>query len=594
MEDKKENERIKNIVLSNPHTLNFAERPSLSAHPTGKKTKLITNYFTISMRFSNYIYVYSVKFEEEIPDENTYLKMKILRGICGSLSPVFKYYFFTGTLLYSTQDIGTEPFKVETAEFGEKYIVEFLQSFVISLQDIKTPHKNIKKAQTVSTFLNVALKNLLFSLNMIPLGKTGKYLLQNEAVQLSHFDISIWPGYKTSVRYCDAGLVLEVDYVSKILQQKTVYQFLQEKREEAGQQGSNYQTEVKEALYKKSVMAWYGNKRFYVVTDIDFTKDPTTYYFVTTDGNVNIDQYFWKKYGIMIKDKKQPLIVSAKTNKDNVEIKTYLVPELCGLTGLPENLINDHTTMKQVAKYTKLTPEDRTKRMQNLLKQFTRMDINSTPQQNEEERKINHSLPGQIIKDWGFDIELKSHEVEGRILPPISIRLGNNQIAGVPPSGQFLFKQKICNPIALKKWILVHASFDKKIAENFVETLYKAANVFEIEVEYPKYEESNGIRAADFIDAAMKSLCVLENPDIIVFILPPTAIDEYKHIKRWAITQKMPILTQMIKTKTLQMEKALMAVCNKVILQINAKRNGDLWRVSISKECSKKNNVYWN
>lgn len=321
MEKKEVLEEMKDIPQLAKPSFEFPKRPILSANPTGKKVKLTTNFYTINLKSQNYIYVYSVKLEEEIPDKNTPLRKKIVRGMAKILEGVFMKYFFTGTLLYSTKDIGKEPQRFETAEGGVKYIVEFIQSHLISLQDILTPHKDPKKAQTANTFFNIVIKSLLSSLNMIPVGRTGKYLLPSESKPLNDYGIMVWPGYKTSVRLCESGLLLEVDYASRILQQKSVYELLKEIQHQC----TNFEGEVKDALIGKSVIGRYGNKRNYVVTDIDFKHNPVTFEFDTVKGRVNMDTYYSQKYGLKIQDKKQPLIVSAKKNRDGVEEKTYLV-----------------------------------------------------------------------------------------------------------------------------------------------------------------------------------------------------------------------------------------------------------------------------
>lgn len=248
----------------------------------------------------------------------------------------------------------------------------------------------------------------------------------------------------------------------------------------------------------------------------------------------------------------------------------------------------DHNAMKQVALYTKLTPDQRTNEMQKLLKQFQRLDIDHRRREGEAERKDNRPQPGEIMKTWNLEINPTPREVEGRILPPQSITLGGRQKIEIPSNGQFFFKQPIVSPLALDKWILVHTGRDKSSAENFVETLYKASSTFGVEVAYPTYTECKGIRAKDFIDSAQFALSTLPNPQIIVFILPPPSTDEYRHIKKWAITQKSPLLTQVLKSKTLNNPKGLMAICSKVILQITSKRNGELWRLDIPKEVPRK------
>lgn len=584
MEKKLVYEEMKDVPQSGLKAAPFPPRPKLALAPSGRKAKLQTNFFNITLKGENYIYVYSVKFEEDIPEQNTPLRKKLIRGMSKVLEGAFNKYFFTGTNLFSPKNLGTEPLRFETAETDVKYIVEFMQAHVISLQDIITPHKDSKKAQTATTFFNIIIKSLLSSLKMIPVGRTGKYLMHEQAKYINDYGIMVWPGYKTSVRLCESGLLLEVDFTSRILQQKSVYQYLKEIRE----QGGNFEANAKEALVGKSVIGWYGNKMNYVVSDIDFNHNPQTFEFDAYGEHVKMVDYFSKKYGLKIKDLKQPLIESTKENRDGIKEKSYLVPELCGLTGLPDGMREDHNAMKQVAVYTKLSPDQRTEEMKKLLKQFQRMDVDFKRKDGEAVRKKIPLQPAEIMKAWNLEISEKPHEVEGRILPPQLITLGGKQKLDIPPTGQFFFKQAIVQPLALDKWILVHTSRDKGNAEKFVDTLYNASQTFGVTVDFPTYAECKGIRAKDFVETAQNAIATQGNPQIIVFILPPPSTDEYRLIKKWAITQHQPYLTQMIKSKTLMNDRGLMAICSKVILQINSKRNGELWRVSIPKEVPKK------
>eukprot|EP01022_Parablepharisma_sp_SALTPOND_P012137 TRINITY_DN1553_c1_g1_i1.p1 TRINITY_DN1553_c1_g1~~TRINITY_DN1553_c1_g1_i1.p1 ORF type:complete len:895 (-),score=91.64 TRINITY_DN1553_c1_g1_i1:4931-7615(-) len=575
-------EEMKDIAPSQP--FQFAKRPPLSSKPSGTVTKLSTNYFNMKLKASNYVYVYSVTFEESIPENNTPLRKKIVRGMREQMEKIFVKYVFTGTLLYSPHDAGKEPVRLENAVSGQKYIVTFIQAHVISLQDILYPHKDPAKAQTANTFFNILVKSLLSSLNMVPVGRTGKYLLPQEATPINDYNLQIWPGYKTSVRLCESGLLLEIDYTSRILSQKTAYVALRELQKNS----SNFQLDAKEFFNGRSVVAWYGNKRNYVITDVDFTLKPTTHTFHTPEGTMNVVDYMKKKYGITIKDKEQPLLVNIKKPREGPEEKIFLVPELCGLTGLPDETRADFRAMKQIAVHTKLTPDQRTEKMQRLLKLFNRMDIKRAKEKGDALDKQAQPQPAEILNAWGFEINPQPLEVTGRILPPVTIGLGGGSSLSIPTTGQFFFKQPVLSPLALDKWFLVFDGRSKGITEPFVDTLYNASKTFGINVEYPKYLEVRSSRAEEYIGVIQDTFRKYPNPQIVVCILPRNAVNEYHKIKRWAVTQSPPLLTQMIKLDTLERAKNMMPICSKLILQINSKRNGDLWRVAVPAAVPKK------
>jgi len=584
MEDIKDETKKPTTVQSNASFVEskslVIKRPALPSSPIGSAVKLSTNFYKMQLKTSNYVYVYAVSFEESIDEKNTPLRKKIVRGMIEILKPIFKNYIFTGTLLYSPVDVGSAPQRFQTAESDIKYTVQFLRAHVISLQDITTPNKDPKKAQTANQFFNILVKSLLSSLNMVPVGRTGKYLLPTQAKQINDYNLQIWPGYKTSVNLLEGGLLLEVDYTSRILSQKSALDELRRMQKYP----ETFQAEAKEFFTNKSVVAWYGNKRNYVISDVDFEKSPEKYSIQTPEGPMTLMEYYKKKYGIEIKYPKQPLLLHKKEYKDKPAENIYLVPEICGTTGLPEDMRSDFRAMKQIAEYTKLTPDQRTSEMQKLLKQFSRMDVNHERQYGDLVRRRPQPQPAEILKEWGVEINPKPVEIIGRVLPSVNITLGDKQTLHVPANGQFMFKQHIVKPLNLDKWFLIHDSRGKEKAKEFVDTLYTASKTFGINVEYPQYSEIKYTKADDYIRAINDLLAKYKDPQIVVCILSRNAVNEYHKIKAWAISKANPPLkTQMIKLETLERAKNLMPICGKIALQINAKRNGDLWKVGIPK-----------
>ena len=55
------------------------------------------------------------------------------------------------------------------------------------------------------------------------------------------------------------------------------------------------------------------------------------------DANLSLREYYQQKYGITIKNSKQPLLRVESKRKGNKEFQIYLVPELCLMTGIPDN-----------------------------------------------------------------------------------------------------------------------------------------------------------------------------------------------------------------------------------------------------------------
>ncbi len=98
---------------------------------------------------------------------------------------------------------------------------------------------------------------------------------------------------------------------------------------------------MKAELEGKVVMTAY-NKRTYRIDDIDFDKNPrSTFHLRKEDRDVSYLDYYWTRYQQRISNDTQPLLLSRPTKKDRNrgdDQPVLLVPELCGMTGLTDEM----------------------------------------------------------------------------------------------------------------------------------------------------------------------------------------------------------------------------------------------------------------
>ena len=87
-------------------------------------------------------------------------------------------------------------------------------------------------------------------------------------------------------------------------------------------------------------MTHYNNKT-YRIDDIDFTKNPlSTFHLRKEDRDITYLDYYSNRYGVTIRSKTQPLLVSRPTRRDVNRGDTepiFLIPELCVMTGLSDD-----------------------------------------------------------------------------------------------------------------------------------------------------------------------------------------------------------------------------------------------------------------
>ena len=147
------------------------------------------------------------------------------------------------------------------------------------------------------------------------------------------------------------------------------------------------------------------------------------------NGNrVTYLDYFKEAYGIDIRDQNQPLLLHRAKPREqrarkqegqgDAEMQTiHLIPELCYLTGLSDEMKTDFRVMKDIAVHTRITPAVREKRM---------LDFMNKLQTNAEVKKK--------LDQWGLKFDSKLLEITGRTLPAEKIQMMGGDIPPYKPS----------------------------------------------------------------------------------------------------------------------------------------------------------------
>lgn len=108
-----------------------------------------------------------------------------------------------------------------------------------------------------------------------------------------------------------------------------------------------------EELKNNTVMTNYNGKFYRIDSITDEIKANSTFK-DKKDNEKSYVSYYKEKYGITIKDESQPLIkVIEKRGRAKIEETFYLIPELCCMTGLTDNMRADFNMMKKLAEATK-------------------------------------------------------------------------------------------------------------------------------------------------------------------------------------------------------------------------------------------------
>ncbi|XP_061388506.1 protein argonaute-3 [Musca vetustissima] len=375
--------------------------------------------------------------------------------------------------------------------------------------------------------------------------------------------LEVWPGYVTAVDEYEGGLMLCCDVSHRLLCQKTVLDMMIDIHRS---NPNGFQEAVKKSLLGSVVITRYNN-RTYRIDDICFDKNPLST-FPTKDGNISYFDYYVKHHNINIRDKQQPLLLSIKkqrhANSDQSEdIVFCLVPEICFLTGLRDEMRSDFRLMREIATFTRISPNQR---LQALEKFYT--NINKSPEAT------------QILKDWGLSLTQSYETVNGRLFEEEKIYFAQKSFgAGANADfSKYATSNELLDVVNITNWVILHCKNDDRVVQSFLDHVEKCTRAFGMKVLKPKVVVLPNDRVDSFVNGLREN--IKKETQIVVCISPTNREDRYSAIKKICCAE-MPVPSQVINARTLSNDAKNRSIVQKIILQMNCKLGGSLWSVKI-------------
>ena len=181
----------------------------------------------------------------------------------------------------------------------------------------------------------------------------------------------VMPGFKASAFQTELGCTLAIDSVFKFMCTTTCLSKMKELRQRANSD-SHFRQLVITEFTRKSVIGNWGNKRTYIVHDVEFEKSVTTHKFSYNGKEISLAEYFDSVYSLRVTDFDQPLFVVKMGNEF-----AYLPPEFTIVDGVPES-VKKGPGMRDALMQTKLSPKERMDRIQKMFDDLkTKKSINS-------------------------------------------------------------------------------------------------------------------------------------------------------------------------------------------------------------------------
>ena len=127
-------------------------------------------------------------------------------------------------------------------------------------------------------------------------------------------------------------------------------------------QPATFLADADRLLLGQSVITTYNNKT-YKIDELDFNQSPKDTFTNERGETMTFLDYYKNQHGITIKDPDQPLLMHRlkKRAEEESEVTKIicLVPELCLMTGMTDEMRADFKIMSEVAKFTRVTPDNR-------------------------------------------------------------------------------------------------------------------------------------------------------------------------------------------------------------------------------------------
>lgn len=370
------------LKITKPKNLKSKEGTS------GRAVELRANYFQVENSADFKFTLYRVDFEPEVDE------VAVRKRLINEMKPQLGAYVFDGqNMIYLTHKL---------PETEIKYVCH----------DGVTRLKARATGQEIHATDRMALQiyNLILrrTIGALKLERIGRNMYDPKAtVKINEHNLELWPGYITSIRHHeDNNMLVACEVSHKVMRKESVLDMIKGIVREKG--NLDWQVEFKKEILGRTVLTGYNNKT-YKIDDVKFDMNPLS----TFDHKGNektFRDYFRERYGLTVRDEKQPMLVSNQKNRDKVEVSVLLIPEFCRSTGLTDKMRSNFQMMRTMATHTQVDPENRKARLVSFVNRI---------RSDEESKKVMNS--------WNININNELVKIRGRALQQETMIFGDDK-----------------------------------------------------------------------------------------------------------------------------------------------------------------------
>jgi len=130
-----------------------------------------------------------------------------------------------------------------------------------------------------------------------------------------------------------------------------------------------FQEACRQEFIGQSIIANYGNKRTYIVTDLNFEEGPGKKSFELKNGDkMSVAEYFYKTYKLKVCDHNQPMVVIGHGTKI-----INIPSEFCLRDGVPDSVRNCGKSMRQLLNSVKQSPNQKMESITKMINKLFKM-----------------------------------------------------------------------------------------------------------------------------------------------------------------------------------------------------------------------------
>jgi len=513
----------------------------------------MTNYFRLKAKPDWTLYQYHVSFSPEV--DNKRMRIALVKQHNETLGMT---QAFDGMVLFLVKRLTPDPLELfsERKTDGEKIRITF-----------KLTNELPPDSPTCMHMYNVIFRKVLYMIEMKQIGR--HYYNPKAAVTVDRHGLEIWPGFITSIMQAENSILLCAEISHKILRMQSVLDVLKE----TYQRSRDFHREATQKIVGQIVLTRYNNKT-YRIDDIAWDKHPNMKFPLRNGEETTFVEYYQTHHNIPIKDSEmQPMLVSNPKKKDIKRGQTepvLLVPEVCFLTGLSDEVRADFNIMRDVAVHTRVSPGTRV----NTLNAFIKT-IKDKPEVGEE------------LKGWGLEFDNQLVQFTGRTLPAEVILLKDRSGRNMTKSNydprkaewtREMRDKQMLTAMPMDEWLFIVSQRDREHAQNFCQTLDRVGPPLGMRIGRPTVITIPDGRPATYVRAISENLT--KTCKLVTCVVPSNKKDCYDAIKKLCCITN-PVPSQVIVARTLSKPKNLMSVATKIAIQMNCKLGGDVWGVEM-------------